>query len=164
MTRLVLLSGTAGIDDGSERRDRRAADGALADRLAPRDGAAPVQSVAAFVGAWLDSPLFAGLSPAAAQVEERLANTAAGLASNLRLAGTGAQDPLWARLAELAMPVLVVAGADDAKFAALGRRLASGIGANARFVVVADAGHALHLEQPAAVAGVVRDFLDEPAG
>jgi 2-succinyl-6-hydroxy-2,4-cyclohexadiene-1-carboxylate synthase len=116
------------------------------------------------VAAWLDSPLFAGLSPAAAQVEERLTNTAAGLASSLRLAGTGAQDPLWARLAELAMPVLVVVGADDQKFTSLGHRLASGVGPNARLAVVAGAGHALHLEQPTAVADVVRAFLDDDRG
>jgi 2-succinyl-6-hydroxy-2,4-cyclohexadiene-1-carboxylate synthase len=44
--------------------------------------------------------------------------------------------------------VLVLAGARDEKFVALGRRLASTIGDNGTFDVVPDAGHAAHLEQP----------------
>ena len=43
---------------------------------------------------------------------------AGGLAASRRLAGTGAQEPLWYRLAELEMPVLLVAGERDEKFAA----------------------------------------------
>ena len=40
------------------------------------------------------------------------------------LAGPGPQSPLWDRLAGLGPPVLVLAGADDARFAAAGLRLA----------------------------------------
>ena len=40
-----------------------------------------------------------------------LRNTADGLASSLHMAGTGAQGSLWARLRELNMPVLAIAGA-----------------------------------------------------
>ena len=70
-------------------------------------------------------------------LDDRRTNTAAGLAASLRLAGTGTQEPLWDRLAELEMPVLLVAGERDEKFAALGRRLAATIGDNARLAVVA---------------------------
>ena len=137
---LVLVSATGGIDDDVERAARRGADDALADRIESI-------GVTAFVDEWLDQPLFAGLDPSRRGVEDRLRNTAAGLASSLRLAGTGTQEPLWERLGGLRVPTLVIAGADDAKFVALGERLAGTI-PGADLVVVDGAGHTVHLEQP----------------
>ena len=57
--------------------------------------------VAKFLSDWLAQPLFATLGPDRAGVDARLANTPAGLASSLRLAGVGCQVPLWSRLDEL---------------------------------------------------------------
>src|SRR3954453_13341331 len=59
VTRLVLVSTTAGIDDPAERAERRAAGDALADRL--QRG-----SIEDFVAPWRDQPLFAGAPPWAA--------------------------------------------------------------------------------------------------
>jgi 2-succinyl-6-hydroxy-2,4-cyclohexadiene-1-carboxylate synthase len=92
---------------------------------------------------------------------DRLRNTAAGLATSLRLAGTGAQDNLWDRLGELAMPVLVLAGEHDAKFIDIGHRMVARIGDNATFATVPNAGHAAHLEKPSAFLAIVREWLDE---
>ena len=78
-------------------------------------------------------------------------NTGAGLASSLRLAGTGTQQPLWHELSRLDMPVLVVTGELDAKFTALGEALATAIGPNASHAVVPGAGHAPHLQLPVLV-------------
>jgi 2-succinyl-6-hydroxy-2,4-cyclohexadiene-1-carboxylate synthase len=153
---LVLVGATAGIDDEQERAARRAADAQLAADL-ERDG------VDAFLDQWLANPMFAGLTREAAQVDDRRRNTVAGLASSLRLAGAGTQEPSWDRLSVLTMPVLVLAGDDDAKFAALGRRLAEGIGVNASFAVVAGAGHTAHLEQPAAFLALLRPWLRSAA-
>lgn len=153
IVRLVLLSGTAGIEDEAERADRRRRDDDLAARL---EGGQPVD---AFVDEWLASPMFATLRSSSAGAEERRRNTAAGLASSLRLAGAGVQLPLWDRLAELTVPVLVVTGATDQRYQALGRRLAAAV-PNGVFAVVPGAGHAVHLEQPALCARVVRGFLD----
>ena len=139
--RLVLISGTAGIEDTGERAARRASDEALADRI-------ETIGVPAFLDEWLALPLFAGLPPERAHRAEREANTAAGLSSSLRLAGTGTQQPLWDRLPDLAMPVLVVAGAEDPKFTAIGQRMVDAIGPNAEFAVIEGAGHTVHLEQP----------------
>ncbi len=121
----MLISGTAGIDEAGARRTRRRADGDLADELDPPDGsrtsATPVDT---FLRRWLAAPLFAGIDPEAAGLDERLRNTGPGLASSLRLAGAGTQRPMWDRLGRLTMPVLVITGEDDDKFTALGRRLA----------------------------------------
>ena len=150
--RLVLISGTGGLDQADDRAERRRSDRALADHL-------EAVGVAAFVDEWLRLPLFAGLPPERAHRVERLANTSAGLASSLREAGTGTQQPLWSRLGRLAMPVLVVAGAEDRKFVALAERLAATIGGDAELAVVARAGHTVHLEQPEAFLTRLRDWL-----
>ena len=148
---LVLISATGGIDDAAERQARRASDDALADRIEHI-------GVPAFVDEWLAQPLFATLSPDAQGRAERLGNTAAGLASSLRRAGTGTQAPLWDRLHALSVPTLVVAGALDAKFVALGERLAATI-PNAELAVIDDAGHTVHLEQPDAFLAVLVPWL-----
>jgi pimeloyl-ACP methyl ester carboxylesterase len=62
--------------------------------------------------------------------------------------------PLWDRLGELRMPVTVVAGERDAKFVALGERLAAAL-PDARLVVVPGAGHGLPREAPQAVADAI---------
>lgn len=148
--RLVVLSATGGIDDVDERASRRTADEALAARV-------EAIGVAAFLDEWLTQPMFAGVPDG--DRADRLANTASGLADSLRRAGTGTQLPLWYRLAELAMPVLVLAGERDAKFRAHASRLTGQIGANAAMALVPDAGHAAHLEQPNVFLALVRGFL-----
>ncbi|MGH9245352.1 MAG: alpha/beta fold hydrolase [Acidimicrobiales bacterium] len=149
---LVLVGGTAGIDDPAARAERARQDELMADRL-ERDG------LEAFLDAWLAQSLFAGLSEPMQFRKERLENTVDGLAESLRQAGTGVQDPLWDRLPRLAMPALVVAGENDAKFAAEARRLADSIGANAELHPVPDAGHAAHLERPAEFLAGLRTWL-----
>ena len=152
---LVVISATAGIDDDNERRDRRARDDDLADRI-ERIG------VAAFLDEWLARPLFAGLDATTQGRTERLANTSAGLASSLRLSGTGTQVPLWQKLHALTMPVLVVAGALDTKFVALAERLAATI-PDADLAVVEGSGHTVHLEQPERFLAAVLPWLDRHA-
>ncbi|MEO5838398.1 MAG: alpha/beta fold hydrolase [Acidimicrobiales bacterium] len=149
---LVLVSASPGIADASEREARVLRDEALADRIEDI-------GVDAFVTEWLAQPLFAHLSPANAHREERLRNTARGLASSLRRAGTGAQAPLWDRLAELAMPVLVIAGSLDPKYVAIGQQMVAAIGANATFAEITAAGHSAQLEAPEATAQLVNDWL-----
>jgi 2-succinyl-6-hydroxy-2,4-cyclohexadiene-1-carboxylate synthase len=151
VTALVVISATGGIDDESERNERRHADDALADRI---EGI----GVPAFVDEWLAQPLFAWLDEAARGRADRLRNTAAGLASSLRRAGTGTQEPLWARLRTLMVPTLVVAGALDPKFVALGERLAATI-PGADLAVIDGAGHTVHLEQPVQFCDAVLPWL-----
>jgi 2-succinyl-6-hydroxy-2,4-cyclohexadiene-1-carboxylate synthase len=149
---LVLLGGTAGIEDPEERAARAAADERLAGQI-------EAHGVDPFLEAWMQNPLFAGLTPERSCLDERRSNTAEGLAMSLRQAGTGVQDPLWSKLGRLSMPVLVLAGERDEKFTELGRRMASLIGDNARFETIPGAGHAAHLEQPEAFLAVLLPFL-----
>lgn len=154
---LVLVGGTPGIEDDAERAERRAADAAQAHRIRT-DG------VDAFVERWLALPMFAGLPPEARFEDERRRNTAEGLATSLELAGTGSQAPLWGALGAIDVPVLVVAGQDDHRYARIAERTAAAIGANARAALVPGAGHSAHLEQPQRFIELLLGWLPADAG
>ena len=155
VTRLVLVSTTAGIEDPQERARRRENDRALAGRVR-------ALGVERFLEEWLSQPLFSTLRPDAAGIKSRLDCTPDGLASSLALAGAAEQEPVWDSLHTLSMPVLVVAGGLDKKYVALGERLVDRIGQNSRLHIIEGAGHACHLEQPQAFLDAVRPFLAEP--
>ena len=149
VSRLVLISTTAGIESEEQRIMRRAADEALAQRL----GREPFEQ---FVRRWRAQPLFADDPPAvneAARADQRR-NDPLGLAAALRGIGAGALTPVWDRLGELAMPALVLAGQRDERYAAIGRRLADALPRGELRIV--PGGHTLPLENPQAVA----DALD----
>jgi 2-succinyl-6-hydroxy-2,4-cyclohexadiene-1-carboxylate synthase len=89
----------------------------------------------------------------------RLAQDPWGLARSLRAMGTGSMRPLWDDLPQ-ATPFEAVAGADDAKFAALARRMADT--PSVRVHLIDGAGHAPHLEQPARFVQKMRHLLGMP--
>lgn len=144
--RLVLIGASPGIADPAEREARRRSDEGLADQLSQ-------QTIAQFASRWAQGEVLRDQSPevAARAHEDRLRNTPAGLARALKGLGTGALDPLWGRLGELAMPVTLAVGERDQKFRAIAQDMASTI-PDVRTEVVADAGHAVHLEQPVVLA------------
>lgn len=151
---LILLGATPGIEDPDERRERAARDDAMAALLESK-------GLLDFIRQWLDQPLFAGIPAERSFQLERMENTVDGLANSLRQAGTGAQDSRWDELPKLDMPVLVLAGEHDDKFAAIARRTAEAIGDNATLALVPGCGHATHLEDPDATLAVVRPWLAE---
>ncbi len=150
---LVLVGASPGLDDPAQRVTRRRADETLAARI-ETDG------TFAFVDRWLRQPMFAGLTPSPADRTAREANPPEGLAAALRLLGTGVQEPLWHRLGELAMPVLVVVGEHDVKYAAVAERMAAAV-PQVSLYRVPGAGHAAHLERPLEWTAAVAAFLDD---
>ena len=156
--RLSLESASAGLASASEREARMRADEQLA-RLAIDDG------IERFVDRWERTPVLAAQLRLPAEERARvralrLGNSVEGLAASLRGMGTGAQPYLGDRLAELQMPVLVMAGAEDAKFASIARDLTRGI-ADSRLALIPDAGHTPHLEQPQRWATALDSFIAE---
>lgn len=145
MTRLVLVSTTAGIEDASERALRSAADHLLADELER----VPFED---FIERWRTQPLFSSEPPEVGELarEDQRRNRPDALAAVLRGIGSGEMAPLWDRLGELTMPVTVVVGDRDAKFQALGRRMIELLPDGELAVV--SGGHGLPLENAAAVA------------
>lgn len=154
--RLVLIGATAGIEDPAERRSRRDADAELAAFVIGH-------GIEAFVDRWERLPIFATQRDLADVVRRRvragrIEQRPVGVANSLRATGTGSMPPMWDRLAARTAPTLVVAGALDAKYVALGGRLADGLPAG-RFRAIAEAGHAAHVERPESTAAVVGEFL-----
>ena len=151
VTRLVLISTSAGIEDPAERAQRRLADNRLADEL-EHGGWAGFDS---FIERWRTQPLFATEPPEVGALarEDQRRNRPGALAAVLRGIGSGEMTPLWDRLAELKMPVIVLVGDRDAKFQVLGRRMVELL-PDAE-LVIETGGHGLSLENPAAVARVI---------
>lgn len=152
--RTVLIGATGGIEDASDRARRREVDDTMAGELEASG------DVDAFLSEWLQGPMFDRLSALGAAVEaERRRNAASGLASSLRLCGTGTQEPLWDRLESLPGPILAMAGADDTRFASHALRIAR-LAPRAVASLVPGGGHAVHLSQPDQAWRIVDHWLD----
>lgn len=150
VSRLLLVSCTAGLRDAGERARRLSADCALADEIE----ADPFEG---FIERWRSQPLFVG-EPEHARALARLdmrRNRPDALAAALRGAGTGAMPSMWGRLGELRMPVTVIVGERDAKFRAIGEQIEQRL-LHGRLLVVSG-GHGLLLENPAAVAAAIEE-------
>jgi 2-succinyl-6-hydroxy-2,4-cyclohexadiene-1-carboxylate synthase len=147
---VALVGATPGIEDPGERTGRTAAD----DELAAWMEQATIEEV---VERWERLPVFAGQPEELVQAQRpgRLSHDPKRLAALLRTASPGLLPHLWDRLPDT--PLLAIAGERDERYSAIARRMG-----NAR--IVPGAGHAAHLEQPAAVAALLLDFLDEHLG
>ena len=144
VSRLVLVSTTAGIEDDTERTERSAADHRLADEL---EGGL----LEDFVARWCAQPMFAD-DPAAVDAlarEDYRRNRPDAIAAVLRGIGTGEMTPLWDRLHELKMPASILVGDRDTKFQAIGRQMAELMPQTVMKTV--SGGHRLPLESPGAV-------------
>ncbi len=145
----TLIGTHPGLGDEAERRDRAAADDALARRL-ERDG------LEAFVDHWQDLSLFAtqrALPPEvlAAQRARRLQHRPEGLAHALRTLSLGRMPNYRSYLPALDLPVHLMAGERDLKFRRLAEAMAAAL-PRATLEIVPAAGHNLLLEAPRAVA------------
>jgi 2-succinyl-6-hydroxy-2,4-cyclohexadiene-1-carboxylate synthase len=61
-------------------------------------------------------------------------------------------------LSRITIPTLIVVGERDSKFTEIGKRLNDQIGGS-EFIVIANAGHAVHLDRPEAFISALEDFL-----
>lgn len=146
---LTLESASPGLQTEDERAARRALDADRAEALR--------RNVPAFLRRWYAMPLFATLTPSQRDllVAQRARSDADELARGLAGMGTGAMPNLWPDLPTLTVPVRLVVGALDAKFAALAGQMAERL-PNATVHLVEGAGHNVHLEQPEAFAAIVK--------
>jgi 2-succinyl-6-hydroxy-2,4-cyclohexadiene-1-carboxylate synthase len=149
---LVTVGATAGIEEPATRTARAEAD----DRLASWIEAAPIEDVVAI---WERQPLFADQSESLVEEQRpgRLAQDPGALSQLLRTAGQGVLEPVWHELLTFELPVLAIAGARDEGYSSAAQKIAS-TAPNARAQIVADAGHAAHLQQPDEVAALIAAF------
>ncbi|MCU1350148.1 MAG: hypothetical protein JWO56_3178 [Acidobacteria bacterium] len=107
----------------------------------------------ALMGDWNAQPLFGGHS-----MERREADfDRAALARAQRELSPAVLPPVAERLSELAMPMLVVAGARDTKYVAEARRAAALL-PDAMLSIVEGAAHRVPWERPAAFLALLREF------
>jgi 2-succinyl-6-hydroxy-2,4-cyclohexadiene-1-carboxylate synthase len=155
---LLLVAGTAGLDDPVARATRVVID----DERAAWQARDPEGFLAAF---W-ELPLFVGLREhprRAMWLVERTARAQvapARLAHLMRGLSVGRMPSLWSALPSLSVPVVVMNGARDADYVGLGERLVSAL-PRGRHVVVEGASHALLLEAPSTVGATLRDLVGD---
>jgi 2-succinyl-6-hydroxy-2,4-cyclohexadiene-1-carboxylate synthase len=150
---LVLVSASPGIADDRERATRAEADAVLAEGI-EQDG------VDAFLSRWLAQPMFASVPADAPGLADRRRLSSAYLAASLRQLGAGVMEPMWNDLPKLTMPVLLVTGTLDDKYTAIARRMLERMHAGVEHVEL-EGGHALPLEQPAVLGGLITAFATE---
>lgn len=144
---LVVIGAGGGLATPQERAARRADDARWLDLLAAGD-------MDAFAAAWEAQELLQTQARipepwGTALRQRRRASQADGLGLSLRSHGTGMLPQVWDQLPALNVPVLVVTGERDPRFAAIAKRLTSVL-PDAAWELVPDAGHTAHLEQPQA--------------
>jgi 2-succinyl-6-hydroxy-2,4-cyclohexadiene-1-carboxylate synthase len=148
--RLVVVSASPGLASRAERQQRAAEDARRADEL-EREG------LEAFLARWYQQPLFApwlASSDAREALRQRAEGQPQRLATALRQWSVGRQRNLWPALADLGVPSVWLAGALDAKYAAMAPVAAAQAGGQA--VVLPAVGHVLWHEAPAAVLAALR--------
>jgi len=153
---LILESASPGLASLEERQARIASDEALATQIEQN-------GISWFVDYWGNIPLFASQKnlPQVTQDDlraRRLSNDPHGLANSLRAMGTGVQPSLWIHLSALNLPVLLITGAHDTKFVAINQQMQAQL-PDAQHIVIPDAGHTVHLEQPVLFEKNILDFL-----
>ena len=151
VSRLVLISGTPGLATQAERSARLLSDNELADHIEK-------VGTSAFIDEWLALPIFSGLSDQTNQRNDRIRNTAKGLADSLRSAGTGTQEPQWPNLHQLSMPVHLIVGELDNKFRTIAQDMQPLL-QSVEMKVVPHVGHTVHLEDPATTGHILDSII-----
>lgn len=159
LRRMVLVSTTAGIEEDAARAARAAEDAERAKRIR-------AMGTRDFIDMWQSHPIIATQARIPDPFREqmmvrRYTRDPEGLANSALGGGTGSMTPWWASLPECAIPALILTGAEDEKYVAIGERLRDAL-PYATHHTIEGAGHTVHLERPVASGEVLHDFLDAP--
>ncbi|MHB8417830.1 MAG: alpha/beta fold hydrolase [Myxococcales bacterium] len=152
IARATLIGCQPGLRTEAERAARLRTDAAWIDLL-EREG------VGRFADAWEAQPLFSSQSSLPAEVvapprARRRRHHPLGLAKALRACGLGAMPDLWPGLRECRVPITLVHGELDEKFAGIAAEMAAAV-PSATVISVPGAGHNPVLERPRAVASLL---------
>ncbi|MEH7414618.1 2-succinyl-6-hydroxy-2,4-cyclohexadiene-1-carboxylate synthase [Neobacillus drentensis] len=154
--KLILESSSPGLKTESERELRRMNDAKLAKFIVDK-------GLKSFVDYWEGISLFQTMRrlPAAVQGkirEQRLMNSSQGLANSLLGMGTGSQPSWWEELVQVSCDVLLLTGGLDLKFCQIAKAMSAKL-KKAKWIVVENSGHAIHVEVPEKFGTIVSDFL-----
>ena len=149
----VIVSAHSGLESQAERESRRASDAAWA-------GKALMGNWQEFLTEWNAQPILADAAIRDPQATGSLVMRRREIARSFVDWSLGTQEPLWERLHEITVPVLWVAGENDAKFRALAERAVAEI-PRATLAIAPGAGHRVPWEAEEWLADKVAHFLRE---
>lgn len=155
---LILESASPGLKTLEERDVRQTQDEILARKI-------ELEGIVNFVNYWESIALFSSQLELPQSVQqsirqERLSQSPQGLALSLRAMGTGKQPSWWHRLSEIKQPVCLIVGELDPKFVDINKDMIESI-PTAYINIVAESGHAIHLEQPEKFTTIIDVFLKD---
>ncbi|MGX7051536.1 2-succinyl-6-hydroxy-2,4-cyclohexadiene-1-carboxylate synthase [Leuconostoc palmae] len=144
ITYLFLESATAGISENIDREIRRKQDNIRANDI--------IENFENFVLQWEKLPLFKSqlLLPADQQQKmrsQRLNQNKYNVANSLVYMGTGSQPNFWNQISDLNVRVKIIVGEYDKKFQRIALKMTNMM-RKASFVIIDNAGHNIHFEQP----------------
>ncbi len=154
-THFVMESATPGIIDLFERENRQRHDEYLAEKMVSDD-------FESFVLKWYYQPVFCSLTlhPNFQNLLYlRLGNDPEELAKVLRNMGQGIQEPLWYKLADITIPVLLMAGKKDEKYTEIIQDMKR-FNPLFKTEIFKNCGHILHFENPKKFTKVILEFLN----
>jgi 2-succinyl-6-hydroxy-2,4-cyclohexadiene-1-carboxylate synthase len=147
----ILLSTHPGLTDEEERRTRLTQDQAWAERFLHEPWAEVMK-------AWNAQPVLAGGKGSAPLLQVSAEKWRREVALSFDVWSLARQPDTRLLLADVTCPVLWITGAADPKFTHLAADAARRM-PRAQCLIIPDAGHRVHLDQPPAVASAVREFL-----
>ena len=154
---LILESCTPGILDEAERQKRRLDDESLGKSIRRR-------GLDWFVDYWENLEVFASQKSLDGGIRarirnERFSNSPIGLAKSLEGAGTGSMLPMWLKLRDIRVPVLLLAGEKDEKYISIAKEMKRKMPANSTLSIIKDSGHAPHIEDYPKFENTITNFL-----
>jgi len=155
---LILEGSSAGIEDEKMRSERIADDKSLADFIESH-------SLIEFVDYWLNLDLFNTQRRFSNEKrnqirKEKLQNNKTGLANMLRGFGTGQMPRLQKEIKKILPKTLLITGELDTKFTQINLELLK-LFPSAKHIVIKNAGHNTHLEEPKEFIRLVNHFLNK---
>ncbi len=155
VSHLVLESGSVGIEDEAERKERYFADIVLGSRIRKNH-------IQWFSETWAKLDIFKTQQSLPVKVQQqiqrrRLLNSPHALAFTLVGSGQGTMPYVGHCLGELTMPVCYISGELDTKYTAIGARYFGDV-----HRIVPKVGHNVHVEAPEVYQQIVEQFFLEP--
>lgn len=155
---LLLESSTPGITGDNLRGQRVQNDENLSGFILNN-------SIEKFVDYWMNIDLFRSQKNLSTEKlktvrENKLQNNQTGLANSLKGFSTGKMPPLFDKLSEINARTLLISGQLDEKFTAINSSMTKKL-KNSEHIIIKNAGHNTHLENPAEFVNTVNNFLKQ---
>ena len=151
---LIIISSTAGIKNINDRKNRIIKDNKLSKEI--------LKNYKKFINKWENLDFFSkqksrNYSEYLHQQEIRKNQNPNQLAFILKHLSTGEMPNYWNIISSLKIPTLMICGEEDKKYMEINKKMNFLI-KNSKLKVIANSGHAPHIEQPKRLAQIINKF------